>query len=502
MSGGACAFGPFVVDRGTYTLKRGGEPVALTPKLLDLLLYLVERPATLVTKEELLDALWPDANVTDNALAQAVSELRQILGDDASAPTYIRTIPRRGYRFVAPVEAHEDAPAQASPGSLRSNAGARETPSRDAYRAFVEGSLRLETLDVREMAAARDDFARAVSLDPRYALAYTGLASVELVLYEETRWLNEPARHLLDDALEHARHAVSLDTGLSEAHATLALLLVSARRTEEAVEAARRAVELEPTSWRHLFRLAYASWGQARLEAAARVRSLYPEFAFAHFQVAMVHVARGRLPAAESVLREGLAAQGRSQGGERYPAQGLHWLLGLVLLAQARPDEALEVFDTGLRALEPHRLYGREFIVHTQLGRGMALLRLDRVDEATVAFTEAMAPEPTHAPSRLGMACCLRARGESSRADAELRVAEEGLAVITRHGSTQAAQVRAELAVARGRLDEAVEILDAMVGTAPPGFAGWTLGVDPFLRQLQSHQGFARVLGHLSRRAE
>jgi len=501
MPEGACAFGPFVVDRGTYTLTRDGRPVALTPKLLDLLLFLVERPATLVTKEELLDALWPDANVTDNALAQAVSELRQILGDDAASPTFIRTIPRRGYRFVAQVETRDRAPAQAASGSLRAIAGARETPSREAYRAFVEGSLRLETLDVREMAAARDDFGHAVALDPRYALAYTGLASVEFVLYEETRWQNEPARHVLDDALEHARHAVSLDAGLAEAHATLALLLVSARQTDEAVQAAQRAVELEPTNWRHLFRLAHASWGSARLDAAARVRSLYPELAFAHFQVAMAHVARGRLTSAESVLREGIAAQERSQGGGRYPAQGLHWLLGLVLLAQSRAEEALAVFDAGVRALEPHRLYGREFIVHTQLGRGMALLRLDRVDEATAAFTEAMAPDPTHAPSRLGMACCLRARGESSRADAELQAAEESLSVLARGRTTGAAQLRAEIAVARGRLDDAVGILGDMLSTAPPGFAGWTLAVDPFLRQLQSHQGFARVLEHLARRA-
>src|SRR4029079_8623570 len=56
------------------------------------------------TKEQLLDALWPDANVTDNALAQAVSELRQALEDDAANPTYIKTVARRGYRFIAPVE--------------------------------------------------------------------------------------------------------------------------------------------------------------------------------------------------------------------------------------------------------------------------------------------------------------------------------------------------------------------------------------------------------------
>ena len=89
-------FGAFRFDLVAYRVARGPEPLDLTPKLLDLLLYFLERPATLVTKEELLDALWPNANVTENALAQAVSELRQGLGDDAAAPQFIRTVARRG----------------------------------------------------------------------------------------------------------------------------------------------------------------------------------------------------------------------------------------------------------------------------------------------------------------------------------------------------------------------------------------------------------------------
>src|SRR5262245_56125113 len=97
------AFGPFRLDRATYQAYRGNRPLALTPKLLDLLFYLVERPAKLVTKEELLDGVWPGANVTENALAQAISELREALDDSAVSPTYIRTVARRGYRFVAPV---------------------------------------------------------------------------------------------------------------------------------------------------------------------------------------------------------------------------------------------------------------------------------------------------------------------------------------------------------------------------------------------------------------
>ena len=96
-------FGPFLADRTGYQVLRDGEALDLTPKLLDLLFHLLDHSATLVTKEALLEALWPDANVTENALAQAMSELRQGLGDDPGAPTFIKTVARRGYRFIAPV---------------------------------------------------------------------------------------------------------------------------------------------------------------------------------------------------------------------------------------------------------------------------------------------------------------------------------------------------------------------------------------------------------------
>ncbi len=97
-------FGPFTVDAGSYRLLRGSDIVPLSPKIIDLLLYLAARQSTLVSKDELFAALWPDVAVTDNALTQAVSELRQALGDDPGKPTYIQTVARRGYRFIAQVE--------------------------------------------------------------------------------------------------------------------------------------------------------------------------------------------------------------------------------------------------------------------------------------------------------------------------------------------------------------------------------------------------------------
>src|SRR5262245_24807976 len=102
-------FGPFVVDPASYRLLKDGAPIALSPKALDLLLLFASRPATLVTKDDILKALWPDVAVTDNALTQVVSELRQALSDNPATPAYIETVPRRGYRFIAAVERHQEA---------------------------------------------------------------------------------------------------------------------------------------------------------------------------------------------------------------------------------------------------------------------------------------------------------------------------------------------------------------------------------------------------------
>ena len=96
-------FGPYTLDPAAYRLLRDAEVIQLSPKIIDLLLYLVARQPALVSKEDLFKALWPDVAVTDNALTQAVSELRQALGDDPSKPTYVQTVARRGYRFIAPV---------------------------------------------------------------------------------------------------------------------------------------------------------------------------------------------------------------------------------------------------------------------------------------------------------------------------------------------------------------------------------------------------------------
>src|SRR6476646_4345283 len=97
-------FGPFTFDPDNHLLRRGADQIAAPPRVLGVLDLLLERAGDLVPRQELIDRVWKEAFVTDTSLAEAVSGLRQLLGDDAQAPTYIQTVHRRGYRFVAPVE--------------------------------------------------------------------------------------------------------------------------------------------------------------------------------------------------------------------------------------------------------------------------------------------------------------------------------------------------------------------------------------------------------------
>ena len=99
-------FGPFRLDRGERLLYCDGQPIGLTPKAVDTLLVLVERHGRLVSKEELLEEVWRDAYVEENNLAQHISMLRRALARGGEGP-FIETVPKRGYRFVAPVEEQE-----------------------------------------------------------------------------------------------------------------------------------------------------------------------------------------------------------------------------------------------------------------------------------------------------------------------------------------------------------------------------------------------------------
>lgn len=105
-------FGPFRVEPEERVLMRAGELVPLTPKAFETLLVLVERRGHVVDKEELLKRVWPDTFVEDSTLAKNIWTLRKVFGAEDDEPSYIETIPRRGYRFVAPVKEVVEEPVE------------------------------------------------------------------------------------------------------------------------------------------------------------------------------------------------------------------------------------------------------------------------------------------------------------------------------------------------------------------------------------------------------
>src|SRR6266496_3204430 len=96
-------FGPYRMEPAECQLSRDGERIALRPKLFDLLTVLVEHSGQMLTKDELLVAVWPDATIEESNLTVSINAIRKALGDDE----YIETVARRGYRFTGQVTAVE-----------------------------------------------------------------------------------------------------------------------------------------------------------------------------------------------------------------------------------------------------------------------------------------------------------------------------------------------------------------------------------------------------------
>lgn len=111
-------FGPFVLESPELRLRNGDAVLAVTHKALLLLHVLCARAGELVTKEELIAAVWPRTAISDAALSKRVQELRAALGDDPRAPLYIETVHRRGFRFLARVESTRAGPSLLGPIAL------------------------------------------------------------------------------------------------------------------------------------------------------------------------------------------------------------------------------------------------------------------------------------------------------------------------------------------------------------------------------------------------
>lgn len=347
-------FAEYSLDGERQLLSRGGEPVRLTPKGLGVLWALVEARGEMVGKRELFARVWPGVIVEDCNLSQHVACLRRVLEDDAGRPRFIETVPRRGYRFVAPVtlgaapEPRPDPPgpgAAAVPPGPGPGGGTAALPGhrdgavpglpaggrrgRLALLAGVAGML-LCTRDgpVRVQAAAParagsagraaarscalgqhflarrtsegtfrglDQFKLAVVQAPELPEAHAGLARAYAMAADDGVL---PPAVALPLARAEAERALELDAGLSGAHLAMGTVLLAERAWAAAEAEFQRALRLDPRS-------VPANQGYAELlvrtgrpsEAAARAQSAFeldPASVSTNLTLALVHFHSGR----------------------------------------------------------------------------------------------------------------------------------------------------------------------------------------------------------------
>jgi TolB-like protein/DNA-binding winged helix-turn-helix (wHTH) protein len=121
------AFGPFRLDPEERLLLRDGRPVPLAPKVTETLLLLIQNAGHLVDKDELMKRVWPDAFVEEGNLNKNIFLLRKVLGQWNGGLEYIETVPKRGYRFVAPVNQDVEEETSSTSSPRQAAAVAKET---------------------------------------------------------------------------------------------------------------------------------------------------------------------------------------------------------------------------------------------------------------------------------------------------------------------------------------------------------------------------------------
>lgn len=113
--GSAFEVGDWRVEPDLLRIRRGAERRKLEPMAMRVLVYLAERPGEVISRSAILDEVWDGRTVVDETLSRAISLVRQALGDKAQSPRYVETIPKRGYRLIAPVRSYRPSPSRPSP---------------------------------------------------------------------------------------------------------------------------------------------------------------------------------------------------------------------------------------------------------------------------------------------------------------------------------------------------------------------------------------------------
>ena len=374
----ACVtFGPYRLDLATGELQRSGIAVRLQPQPSKLLVLLVQHAGELVTREEIRQHVWDPGTFVDfdQSVNFCVRQIRTALHDNADTPCYLETLPRRGYRFVAPVQTLVDPPA--SPEKVKTPAAGESVPSRrrDAAVAIavtavitvavaLGGVMRVSQVTSLRVADPKaneevqvgrfflgkltnDDtltaighFETATRVDPQYAPAYAGLAEAYNRL--ATVFLaGKPPSNVRLLAFRAATRAIQLDPVLAEAHAALGYTALHELDWAQAEVSLRRAIELKPEYGpAHVTFASYLVAQHRSTDAIAEARravELEPASLAARHSLAWMLYFDRRYDAAIKELQMILQM-------DRTYAMG-QWRLGQVLLVAGRGDEAIRTLE-------------------------------------------------------------------------------------------------------------------------------------------------------------
>lgn len=201
-------------------LRRGPIDRPVPPRLMRLLLVLASRPRHIVSKQEIVERVWDNEDVSDDSLSSCVYQLRKALGDESRRPRYIETITKRGYRLLVDAALPPSPRADDAGGPLTLRASQRDFPAQ-AVDAYERGRALLGCQRARNLLQAKLYFEHALAREPRFAAAHAGLASIQVALH-----YNQPSGgRWADHARFNARAALELDPQLAEAHAAQGLVL-------------------------------------------------------------------------------------------------------------------------------------------------------------------------------------------------------------------------------------------------------------------------------------
>jgi TolB-like protein len=497
------SFAGYTLDVARRELRRGTNPIAVEPQVFDLLVYLIRNRERVVSKDDLIASVWGGRIVSDSTLTTRVFAARRALGDTAEDQRMIRTVPRKGFRFVAEVQQNTDAATPASPmaatvandttplvelGSLPAERGEADAPLPANRRAslavmpFVDNSEVVRARGGAADALVHDVITRLAKLRSLFVIAEgtvfalheRGIGAAEAtkllkVDYVATGLVRRSGKRLtVEVELADARTArivwsESFNRTLDDAFAILeevgSSIVASIANEIEAVER-NRAVLKPPSSldaWEayhrglwHMYRFNKADNDQAQHYFNMALR-LDPTFARAHSGVSFTHwqnAFQGWAESAPEMERAYAAAAESLMADDRDPAA--HWAMGRALWLRGRHEQSLQELEQAVD-LSPNFAMAHYTLafVRSQSGdaltaidsaelarqlspydpmlfamhatRALALVRLNRIDDAADAAVKAAARPNAHLHIHALAAFCQALAGQIE--DARIRVA-------------------------------------------------------------------------------